>query len=233
MQVNGEVVYLNLKFVPEGHVEKSTPAPGFRKKSPSEKSRDYQRLCSYKDKNINIEQKHTHWLNNTDGDLFAVDLDSDSIIAIGNHQHQSQPCVTSEKSEVDPETTGSSTCNIMCNDGQGLHNQVHDMESNKSDTENVTDLINETFNKVVHDGKSKLLGAITYDNRVALFGYTKFPYQTWSDRFEIFTCSHQKYSINIEAIRDKDNIMEDQTMQEHMYQMCKSLKEYDDNLNNG
>ena len=28
-------------------------------------------------------------------------------------------------------------------------------------------------------------------------------------------------------------IMEDQTMQEHMYQMCKSLKEYDDNLNNG
>ena len=150
MQVNAEVVYLNLKFIPEGHIDRSTPAPGFHKKSPSEKSRDYQKLSSYKGKSSNNEVNHTCGLNDIDGSLFAADLNRISMI--DNKLDHIQQCMSSEKPvihEVDPETENG-TCDTVgqCHD--------HDVESTRSDSDCVQlDVINETFNKVVHDSKSK------------------------------------------------------------------------------
>lgn len=48
LQANGDYIHVNLKFVPVDHTDESTSVPSMRRKSPSEKNRDFQRLNKWR-----------------------------------------------------------------------------------------------------------------------------------------------------------------------------------------
>ena len=63
LQAHNEVVYVNLCFVPpEYSTNMSTPVPGYRKKSPSQAMRDYERNRQWKIKQSQDIGNYEKWI---------------------------------------------------------------------------------------------------------------------------------------------------------------------------
>lgn len=220
MQVNGEIAYLNLRFAPIGHFDPITPGPGFRRKSPSERFRDFNRISQYKNSYQNQEINFSHE-NITD--TVIEDKNSHLGNSDSNCENigQTQPCESKSECVLRKSDLDSADSEVDSTPHSGQNQNIPVAKPNKTE---VIDTIEDTFNKAVIDKESKLIGAITQDNRVVLYGYTK---PNPSNRLEIITCRSDKYNLNIDTIKDLENIMNDETMHDYLFDMC--LK-YDENM---
>ena len=236
VQVNGEVAYLNLKFGPVGHVEPATPSPGFRRKSPCEKARDFRRQSAYtQERDYNkIKRQNYNFIDS-----------SESHLSEKTSLEQVRPCLDLGHARSTL-MSGSAPCQdvVPCNnnnsdliESQSICETADSHDISTSTLVDKANTIHETFNSVVVDKESELLGAMTCDNRIVMYAYSKPKDLPLTQRIELITCSSNKYDKNMDSIRDMENILEDQkilenilegqTMLEHLYEMYSLLTEYD------
>ena len=226
MQVNNGVVYVNLKFIQEGHVCQSTPVPGFRRKSPSEKKRDSQRLSTWQDKKKPSFYYGTHETVDREvhGELSdmvgAFDLDESDYRCHDTKPGQSQPC-ESRPDERDHHMELLPNTDLKA-DQNKLSETADCMWQGQSKSHHNTMIV-----KAVEDSESHLIGAITRDNRIAMYSYMKADSPHLSQKLEIIDSSNSKYDLNLDTIKDLDDICDLPHMQAHLDDMCKLIREYD------
>ena len=228
MQVNNGVVYVNLKFIQEGHVGQSTPAPGFRRKSPSEKKRDFQRLSTWQDKKKPSFYSGTHETVYTEvhGELSdmvsAIDLDESDYRCHDIKPGQSQPC------ESRPDERDHHMELLPNTDLEVDQNKLSETADSIWQGQSMSQHHNTMILKAVEDSESHLIGAITRDNRIAMYSYMKADSPHLSHKLEIIDSSSPKYDLNMDTIKDLDNICDLPNMQTHLDDMCKLIREYDE-----
>ena len=221
LQDNGNCVYINLKFGIYTGLKcdsDETQGMGLRKKSPSERHRDFSRLMSWKEKRQSNNSFHYRLSDNGQSQT-TREYRSPSIPA-PEHDH-GMNCELDQSCETDDPFDQT---NPHVNENKRYATST---VSSKKQDYNLVPTIAETFVKVVHNTDTQTLHGLTYDRKIAVFDCLSPPEtQISSGELAVIDRNHEYYDNIYSLICRTENVMDDDNYTESLKDLCQLTFKY-------